>query len=90
MEAETAHNPIPDRRRGEIAKAHAEDQRPGEIDARPAAVDAALDMPGGTLAAGEKRGRAVPAIGHRRGKKTWTDHRYPDAIGLQLGRSASP
>ena len=31
-----------------------------------AAVDAALDAPGGPFAGGEKRGRPFPAIGHRR------------------------
>src|SRR5258708_7947325 len=73
-EAEIAHDAIADRRRGEIAKPHAEHQRPGKIDARAAAVDTALDSLRGALATGEERGRAVPAIGHGRGKKTWTDY----------------
>src|SRR5207244_237278 len=72
-EMEAAHDAVADQRRGEIAKAHAKDQRPGKIDARAAAVDAALDPPGGALAAGEKRGRAVPAIGHGRAEKSRAD-----------------
>src|SRR5437870_12796838 len=51
VEAEIAHDAVADHRRGEIAKAHAEHQRPRKIDARPAAIDAALDAPGGALPA---------------------------------------
>src|SRR6266851_5697980 len=66
VETEAAHDAVPNQRRGEVTKAHAEDQRPGEIDPRAAVVDAALDPAGGALAAGKERGRTVPAIGHRR------------------------
>ena len=85
----------PIQRRREIAEPHAEHQRPREIDARPAAVDAALDAPGGALAAGEKRGRALPAIGHRRRKKPRAHHRHADPVARQaraqrLGIGAQP
>src|SRR5260370_1706331 len=66
VEAEIAQDSVADDGRREIAEAHAEDQRPGKIDAGMAAVDAALDPPGGALAAGEALGRPVPALRHRR------------------------
>src|SRR5216683_1847827 len=66
VKVEIAQDAVADDGRREIAKAHAEDQRPGKINAGAAAVDATLDPPGGALAAGEERRRSVPAIGHRR------------------------
>src|SRR5690242_13006688 len=59
-ETEPAQDCVSDRRGRQIAEPHPEHQWPWKIDPRCAAVDAALDAPGGPLSAGEKGCRPVP------------------------------
>src|SRR5204863_7234710 len=93
--AEAPQDCVADPSRRDIAKAHAEHQRPGKMDAAQAAVDAALDVPRRLVAAGEEWGRPLPAIGHRRRKKARTDNGYADTVAHEarperLGIGAQP
>src|SRR6266550_9178384 len=86
---------VADPSRRDIAKAHAEHQRPRKMDAAQAAVDAALDVPRRLVAAGEEWGRPLPAIGHRRRKKARTDNGHADTVAHEarperLGIGAQP
>src|SRR5271170_2408424 len=83
VKAEAPQDRVADDGRRDVAKLQAEHQRPGKRDSASAAVDAALDDAGRGLAAGEKRGRPVEAIGHRRIEKTRTYDRHPNPTGRQ-------
>src|ERR1051326_543186 len=79
----------------EIAEAHPKHQRPREMDAAPPVIDAALDVAGGFVTAGEERRRTLPAIGHRRRKEPRADDGHPDTVAHEarpkrLGVSAQP
>src|SRR5436305_5945544 len=91
----TAQDCVADRGRREVAEAHAEHERQRKVDARSTAIDAAFDMPRGRVAADEKRGRTLPALGHRRGKKAGANDGHADIVTRQpwakrLGISAQP
>src|SRR5215470_2961513 len=80
---ETAQDRVADHGRRKVAEAHAEDERPRKMNARPAAVDAALDMPRRRVAADQKRGRALPTVTHRRRKEAGADDGHTDIVTRQ-------
>src|SRR5271163_876149 len=83
VKAEAPQDRVADNGRRDVAELQAEHQRPWKRDSAPAAVDAALDDAGRGLATGEKRGRPVEAVGHRRVEKTRTYDRHPNPTRRQ-------